>query len=346
MLKLLKERIDNKENMNVAYHSSDTFSSILAVSMVSIMENNKSMEDITFYVLEKQISEHNKQKLKEMVESYGRKIVLIPMPDMQKDFNFPIARVRKKWILDSYCRLFLGSILPKDVERVLYLDCDTLCHGDLQEFWGMDLQGCYCGAVTDAVGEHYYELFNMNKTSRYCNSGMVLFDLKRWREDGMEDKVAEYVREKNGFVFFMEQSVMNIVLQDKINILHPKYNTYTLISELTYQELKWLRHCKRFYSKQECDEARRDPRLIHLTNLFLVKGRPWLEGNNHPYKDIFMNYRKLTPWKNEPLMTQKLSALKRIQMSIINMLPHWISLPLIGIVYEYIRPKQIARQHA
>lgn len=332
--------------MNVVYHSSDSFAPVLAVSMVSIMENNKDMDDITFFVLEKQMTENSKQKLMQMVKSYGRNLVLIPMPDMQKDFNFPIARVRKKWILDSYCRLFLGSILPKEVERVLYLDCDTLCHGDLQELWDMDLQSCYCGAVTDAVGEHYYELFNMSKTSRYCNSGMVLFDLKRWREDGIEDKVAEYVREKNGFVFFMEQSVLNIVLQDKIKILHPKYNTYTLISELSNQELKWLRHCKRFYSKQECDEARRDPRLIHLTNLFLVKGRPWLEGNNHPYKDIFMNYRKLTPWKDEPLMTQKLSALKRIQISIINMLPRWISLPLIGIVYEYIRPRQIARQHA
>ena len=332
--------------MNIAYHSSDSFAPVLAVSMVSIMENNKGMDEITFYVLEKQMSEESKHKLSQMVASYNRKLVLIPMPDMQKDFNFPIARVRKKWILDSYCRLFLGSILPKDVERVLYLDCDTLCHGDLQEFWDMDLQGYYCGAVTDAVGEHYYELFDMNKTSRYCNSGMVLFDLKRWREDGMEDKVAAYVRERNGFVFFMEQSVMNIVLQDKIKILHPKYNTYTLISELSNQELKWLRHCKRFYSKQECDEARRDPRLIHLTNLFLVKGRPWLEGNNHPYKDIFMNYRKLTPWKDEPLMTQNLSVSKRIQISIINMLPRWISLPLIGIVYEYIRPKQIARQHA
>lgn len=332
--------------MNVAYHSSDSFAPVLAVSMVSIMENNKGMDNITFYVLEKQMSEASKQKLTQMVAAYNRKLVLIPMPDMQKDFNFPIARVRKKWILDSYCRLFLGSILPNDVERVLYLDCDTLCHGDLFDFWNMNIGNNYCGAVTDAVGEHYYELFDMNKTSRYCNSGMVLFDLKRWREDKMEDKVADYVRSKNGFVFFMEQSVMNIVLQDRIKILHPKYNTYTLISALSNQELRWLRHCKRLYCKEELEEARKDPRLIHLTNLFLVKGRPWLEGNNHPYKEIFMSYRTLTPWKNEPLMKENTSKLKQIEMGVIRLLPRWISLPIIGIVYEYIRPRQIARQHA
>ena len=330
--------------MNIVYHSSDLFAPVLAVSMVSIMENNKGMDDITFYVLEKQMTEESKLKLTKMVAAYNRKLVLIPMPDMQKEFDFPIARVRKKWILDSYCRLFLGSFLPIDVERVLYLDCDTLCHGDLHEFWDTDLGENYCGAVTDAVGEHYYELFNMNKTSRYCNSGIVLFNLKRWRQDKLEEKVADYVRAKNGFVFFMEQSVMNILLQDKIKILHPKYNTYTLISALSFQEQRWLRHCKRFYSKQECDEARLNPRLIHLTNLFLIKGRPWIEGNTHPYKDIFMSYRMLTPWKDEPLLSLKISYSRRIVYTIINMLPRWISLPLIGVIYEYIRPWQIARQ--
>lgn len=332
--------------MNIVYHSSDLFAPVLAVSMVSIMENNKGMDDITFYVLEKQMTEDSKQKLFQMVAAYNRKLVLIPMPDMQKDFNFPIARVRKKWILDSYCRLFLGTILPCNVEKVLYLDCDTLCHGDLSEFWNTDLGDNYCGAVTDAVGEHYYELFEMNKTSRYCNSGIVLFDLKRWRDDRIEDKVADYVRKKNGFVFFMEQSVMNIVLQDKIKILHPKYNTYTLISALSNRELQWLRHCKRLYGNDELEEARKDPRLIHLTNLFLVKGRAWIDGNKHPYKDIFTSYRALTPWNNEPLMKEEISKLKQIEMSIIRSMPRWISLPIIGVVYEYIRPRQIARQHA
>ena len=329
--------------MNVAYHCSDTFSSVLAVSMVSIMENNKGMDDISFYVLEKQMSDDSKQKLNKLVASYNRKLVLIPMPDMQKDFGFKIARVRKKWILDSYCRLFLGTLLPGDIERVLYLDCDTLCHGCLQDFWDLELNGNYCAGVIDAVGENYYKLFEMNATSKYCNSGIILFDLRKWREDRMEDKVAQYVREHNGYVFFMEQSVMNIVLQDKIKILHPKYNVYTLISGMKYRDLKLLRHCNRFYSEIECNEAKSEPRLIHLTNLFLVKGRPWYDGNEHPYRDLFLEYRALTPWANEPLMTMNLSLQKKLQFAIIRIMPRKLLLSIVGVIYENIRPKQIAR---
>ena len=54
--------------MNIVYHSSDSFTSVLSVSMVSIMENNRDMEYITFYVLEKQISEDKKQKLNGIVQ--------------------------------------------------------------------------------------------------------------------------------------------------------------------------------------------------------------------------------------------------------------------------------------
>ena len=195
----------------------------------------------------------------------------------------------------------------------------------------------------DAVGEHYYKLFGMNDTSRYCNSGMMLFNLKKWREDGIEGNVARYVRQHNGYVFFMEQSVMNIVLQDKIKILHPKYNVYTLISSMSYQDLKLLRHCKRFYTEKECEEAKTDPRLIHLTNLFMVKGRPWYEGNEHTYKELFMKYRMLTPWKDDSLMRMSLSTQKKIQFVVMKMFPRKLLLSMIGILYEYIRPIQIAR---
>lgn len=330
--------------MNIAYHSSDSFTSVLAVSMVSIMENNKDADDITFYVLEKQISEENKSKLDEMVTNYGRKLVFIPMPNMQEDYNLPIAQVRARWILDSYCRLFLGTILPKNIERVLYLDCDTLCNGNLGELWRMDLGDNYCAAVTDALGENYYKLFAMAPTSRYCNSGMVLFDLKKWRDDNMENIVAQYVREHNGYVFFMEQSVMNIVLQDRITILHPQYNVYTLIAHLKYSDLKLLRHCERFYTEKEYNEAKEDPRIIHLTNLFLIKGRPWIYGNNHPFKDLFNKYRQLTPWKDKPLQPLNLSLMQKIQYALITIAPKKILLWMLGIIYEDIRPKQIARQ--
>ena len=273
--------------MNIVLHSSDSFSSVLAVSMVSVLENNPK-EKIDFYVIEHGITDRHKRMIEQMVLKYPNgRISFVPMPDINKQYKLGLKQIKSTWLFDAYCRLFLGSILPDDVDRALFLDCDTLCNGSISEFYNTDLGDNLAAGVIDCLSDAYYDLFNMDETSRYCNSGVVLLDLKKWREQHIESAITEYVRKNNGYVFFMEQSVMNIVLQNKIKIVHPCNNTYTLMVAFSHENLRRLRKCKRYYSDEEIDEAISKPTLIHLTTNFYVKGRPWVKGNKHPFSQLF-----------------------------------------------------------
>ena len=49
--------------MNFVLHSSDLFSAVLVVSMVSIMDNNKDEKALDFYIIEHDISEEHKQMI-------------------------------------------------------------------------------------------------------------------------------------------------------------------------------------------------------------------------------------------------------------------------------------------
>ena len=187
--------------MNVAYHSSNSYCPVLGTSIVSLLENNKSFDSIRIFVIEEKISEQNKDKLKAMVDSYGREIVFIPMPDVNKTQNLGLKAVRSDWIFNSYCRLFLDQILPEDVDRVLYLDSDVLILGDLQELWNIDLEGKCVAGVTDCLSEKYYEMLDMSRTSHYCNSGVQLQDLRQWKEQKVGDKVRDYVHKSGGYIF-------------------------------------------------------------------------------------------------------------------------------------------------
>ena len=151
------------------------------------------------------------------------------MPDINKSEHLHLKKIKEKWIFDSYCRLFLDKLLPEEVEKVLYLDGDVLNIGSLKELWSLDMGESSAAAVIDCLGEKYYELLGLGKNARYCNSGVILFDLDKWRKDCMGDKVRKYVHDNNGYVFFMEQTVFNAVMQGKIKILHPKYNTYSMM---------------------------------------------------------------------------------------------------------------------
>ena len=91
--------------MNVAYHSSDSYCPVLGTSIASLLDNNKSFDNIRIFVIEEKISEHNKNKLKSMVDDYGREIVFIPMPDVNKTQKLGLKAVRSDWIFNSYCRL-------------------------------------------------------------------------------------------------------------------------------------------------------------------------------------------------------------------------------------------------
>lgn len=329
--------------MYVVYHSSDSFAQVTAVSIASLFENNKEMQDIEVFLIEHGISEENKDKIQSLAKKYSRTISFIPMPDINKQQNLGLQSIKSTWLYDSFCRMYLDEILPSYVDRVLYLDGDVLVNYSLKELWETDLEGKCAAAVTDSLGEEYYELFGLSQTAKYCNSGVILIDLKKWHEQEIGKKVAEYVRERNGYVFFMEQTVLNAVLDSKLHILHPKYNVFTLMLCLSHKEHMNLRKPKRFYCEQKIQEAVGNPCLIHLTTCFFTVNRAWIANNNHPAKEVYLKYARLTPWQNVPLLPDTRGLKKRFVDFFVQNLPKSFVLAFAGYLYRNSRVETIRR---
>lgn len=330
--------------MFVVYHSSDSFSQQTGVSISSLFENNKDSNEIVVFVIEHGISEKNKKCIESIADIYNRNIKFIPIPDINSKHNLGLKSIKSAWLFDSYCRLFLDEILPPYVDRVLYLDGDVLIHNSLAELWNTDLQGKCVAAVPDCIGEEYYNLFGLSNTARYCNSGVLLIDLKKWKNMQVGKKVANYVRERNGYVFFMEQTVLNAVLDSQIHILHPRYNVSTLMQSLSYKELMGLRNPKRAFSEKEFDEAISNPCLIHLTTLFFVVNRAWIKNNNHPANGLYMKYVSLTPWNASPLLPDTRTFKKRFVDFFVQNLPRSFVLMLAGYLYKNLRVDRIRKE--
>lgn len=324
--------------MVFVYHSSDAFAPVLATSMASIFENNKSVDEIEVYVFETKISDANKSRLYELTSRYKRKLIFIPMPDVNSVLQLGLKDVGKKgWFFNSYCKLFLDQLLPNTIDRVIYLDSDVLVVDNLTDLWNIDMKEKCAAAVIDCLGEKYYSLFGLNKKAKYCNSGIILEDLKAWRQQRIGDKIRNYIKENGGYVFFMEQTAFNGGLQENILILHPKYNVYTMMECLDYDEMIKLRKVERFYSKKEIDEALADPKIIHLTNTFLLANRAWYKNSNHPDCLTYQYYKKLTPWRNEPDFIDKRSIKDKLLQYFVDTLPRGMVLRITSILYNYVR---------
>lgn len=330
--------------MYIAYHSSDLFSKEVGTSITSLFENNKDIIDIVVFVIEHNISEVNKKKILDIAKKYKREIRFISMPDFNKDKQLELKFIKSTWSYDSYSRLFLDELLPLEIERVLYLDGDVLVNDSLGDLWNLNMQGKCAAAVTDSLGEEYYELFNLSKSAHYCNSGVILIDLKKWREESISDKIVSYIKKCNGYSFFMEQTVLNVVLDSQIYILHPRYNVFSLMMCLTHKEHMYLRNPKRFYSETDVRNALMKPCLIHLTTCFFIINRAWIENNNHPAKFMYLKYAALTPWNKASLELDIRDFRKKFIDFFVQNLPRIFVLIVAKYLYQNIRVKRIKKQ--
>ena len=287
--------------MNIVYHSSDGFADITGVSIVSLLENNKQTEDISLFYISKDLTNENKLIIKNLVNEYGATIEFIDMPNWSEKFNVQLSTTLKRWLGYGYNRLFITELLPENIKRVIYLDSDTVIEGSLKEIWEMDLDGYYEAAVDDCLSKKYRKMVHLSNEGTYCNSGMLVLNLEKFRQDNVIQVFLDFINLHKGFFVYNEQTILNSVFENKIKILPLKYNVYTLVYALEYEQLMKLRMPYNYsYSKDEYEQAKANPVLTHYTGCFLVNQRPWVEGSRHPHVSAYLKYKDKTPWANKP----------------------------------------------
>lgn len=327
--------MESNNRLNVLYFFSDLFADVAATSIVSLLENNKTFDGITIYIVDDSISNQKREMLNSLVSSYNRDIMYIEAPDPSAFFDFPFKS--RYQMGHSYMRMCIGSVVPERVERLLCLDSDTLVLGDLTSLWSTDMKDNILAGVVDCVNtKAFHKQFMLNETDLYCNAGMFLVNLKEWRNCSIEQKIKDTIKDHNGNIFFFEQTLMNYACRGKIIKLPPEYNTYTLFYALRYKNLMIWRRPTIFYSEQESMKAKSSPIIIHFTRNFYMMSRPWVKGCDHPMTQEYLKYKQMTPWK--VLENDKRKWSERMKYKFIHSFPERIIVIITNILYNEIRP--------
>lgn len=314
-------------NLNIVYSSDNNYCSYMGVSILSLLENNKNFNSINLYVIDNNISDENKTKLKKMVESYKRNIIFINFEKYKQYLN-----LNMQWniSISSYARLFICSMLPSNIDKVLYFDCDTLILDDLNELWNEELMDFYVAGVCDTVPSNIKQSIGLNNTDFYINAGILLVNLEKWREDNLEKKLLNFIQNHNGSVVHHDQGVINGVIKNK-KILPLKYNLMTSYLMMSRDDIiKYYNVEDYFYDQNEIDYAIKNPVCIHFTPGFTT--RPWMKGCKHPMAYLYWDYANKTPWKdNKP---QKDNS--KLYIKIINFIYRELPLDIANIICKKI----------
>lgn len=281
--------------MNILYTTDDKFVGKVGASICSVFDNNKSMEQISVYIIGQDISKENRRKLKELSQIYRRSIEIIELENLKNYFDFEFDT--SGWNQIVLARLLLDKLLPDYIERIIYLDGDTINISNLQSLWETDLNGKVLGACIEATVDQKRKIDLEMDGIPYINAGVLLFDLKRWKEEHCFDRIMEYYRRRGGRLFANDQDVINAVLKESIYYLPPKYNFYNIYWFYPYSVLKKLMGKAVYYEKEIFTDSLDNPAIIH----YLGEERPWRKGNHHKFKKHFQLYHSKTPWKDEAM---------------------------------------------
>ncbi len=278
--------------MNILYSVNSNYIPIFEISLYSLLENNKYIvDDINLYIIiENGISRIN--SLSHIKEEFSKlkKIEYIRSNEFS-EYVDNISFNKYNWPALVCYRLFIDQVLSNDINKIIYIDCDTLILKQIQSLWNIDIKNYCIGGVQECMDDSLKKDIGLNENDIYINSGLLLMNLKKMRENETAKKFKDFFSNTSNIVRYPDQDAINVVLHGKILILPLKYNIITITLFFKYNSLLFYRNSKIYYSKIEYDSAKKIPTIIHFTSGFTY-ARPWFKNSRHPYKSIFQNYSK------------------------------------------------------
>lgn len=284
----------SKAPMNIVIAINRKYIRYSYVLLSSLLKNNS--RTIHVYILHHELSAEDEAVFAPLAASYDVLFHFIFIPDSL----LPSTEVLQTsaWGIEAYFRLAIADLLPKEVERVLYLDSDIIVHGSFDELYDCDM-GDYkiaaCAEFHDKPPYDSYrdELFKefFEDAFSYFNSGVVLYNMTALRPQYNFDYYMQMAKKLNYRIQFPDQDLLN----------------YCHHGETMYVDtFRYNLNARHGYNQYQIDyeKLKESAIIVHYAT-----SKPWRSNFLHQNVEmLWWDYAKDTPFHKELLeeMVQEL----------------------------------------
>ncbi|MCR5265927.1 MAG: glycosyltransferase family 8 protein [Cyanobacteria bacterium RUI128] len=234
--------------INIAFGATEEWLRYTYVTICSILANANEKDDYKFYIMCDSVDINFDPMVKCFEKIKHAEYKFIKMDN--SEFEGAIH----DWLgVSSSYRLKLPSIIDDD--KVLYLDSDIIVLSDIAELYNHNIDDYYIAAVEDKCSHFMRERVNLKEGETFINGGVQLMNLKKFREDNLEEIIFNKLRESD---FYTDQDVINDVCRSKILQLPLKFNLMPIENPGHYVN-----------RRKEFEETLEAPVVIHYTD------KPW-----------------------------------------------------------------------
>ena len=267
--------------IDVLLCTDENYVSHMAVTMASVLVNLSPSTYVRFHIMSANINELIKKKLSKLKELRSFDIFYYDISNYKMD-NFPLNR--EHITVASYYRLLVCDILPENISKILYLDCDMVVEEDLTKLWDIDIGNNYVAVAEDEASGIHMTKGKIKYQDFYFNSGVILFDLNLLRSFHLFAKCVDYFEKNEKSIVAQDQDILNGVLDGKCYKLPLRWNVATPY----YLFDNWQLTCP----AEDRWEAIYNPAILHYTYV----PKPWQKECVHPLKKEYFKYLALTPF--------------------------------------------------
>jgi len=214
----------------------ETYALPFQVMVTSLVQNNPGQR-FELWLLHSSISQARLEKLRIFCHLLGTALHDIAVEE-ERLRSAPVLRYYPQ---EMYYRLLAAQLLPRHLERILYLDPDILVINPLRPLWETDLQGCLFAAASHTGKTDFSNDINrlrLNVEHDYYNTGVLLMDLAQARQTVHPEDMFQFVQERGQSLILPDQDVFNSLYGDRVlplddalwNYDARKYSSYLLRS--------------------------------------------------------------------------------------------------------------------
>lgn len=292
------------KKINVIYTVDLGYFSKLAVSIMSIKKHIKDATVHVYVMVEDNLKGHSAIDKIVDLQDKGLEIEFLYFDEKWLEgYTYKqIAHISKVGLY----RIFMDTVLRKDVEKIIYLDTDIYVCADLLELFNTNMNDCVLGAVVESAEEdvnfiknnqqYLFDYYEGDEVyDKYFNSGVLVIDLIQYRNNCIREKCLELLKEHSEFICH-DQDALNIVCKDKVKYLNSEWNRI------------WRRDLADGSEGSGCLAVREeDIKIIH----YCTGWKPWYDPE-YKLADFFWETAYDTEWYPELVKDLKEKAVRDV----------------------------------
>lgn len=251
----------------------------MKVLMTSIYINNPG-QIFNIYLVHSGISDEKLDALESDLSKFSYKF----FPIKAEEGLFSSARVTDRYPKEMYYRLLAGELLPENLDKIIYIDPDILVINSLKEIWETDIRDFLFAAASHTGKTDMAN--NVNKIrlgtdTDYYNSGFLLINLKRAREEIVPEEIFAYADHNYKNLLLPDQDILNAMYGDKV--LPLKDSIYN------YDARNYSSYLLRSKGEEDLGWVMENTVILH----FCGRDKPWKKNHRTKFTALYRHYMSL-----------------------------------------------------